>query len=87
MSPAGSTAGGAGGFSRIENASILLAFFGAPTGTRTPVLALRGLCPRPLDDGGFPVHKAGKILPCGNLLGKGEIASSQRTLLSMTYLE
>ena len=24
----------------------------APTGTRTPVLALRGLCPRPLDDGG-----------------------------------
>jgi hypothetical protein len=23
-----------------------------PKGTRTPVLALRGLCPRPLDDGG-----------------------------------
>ena len=25
---------------------------GAPTGTRTPVLALRGLRPGPLDDGG-----------------------------------
>src|SRR5216684_3435364 len=23
-----------------------------PKGTRTPVLAVRGLCPRPLDDGG-----------------------------------
>ena len=27
--------------------------FDTPTGTRTPVLALRGLCPRPLDDGGL----------------------------------
>jgi hypothetical protein len=25
-----------------------------PKGTRTPVLAVRGLCPRPLDDGGLP---------------------------------
>src|SRR5262245_57871722 len=24
-----------------------------PKGTRTPVLAVRGLCPRPLDDGGL----------------------------------
>lgn len=36
----------------------------APTGTRTPVLALRGLCPRPLDDGGKRL-RAGEILPCG----------------------
>jgi hypothetical protein len=31
----------------------------APTGIRTPVLALKGLCPSPLDDGGN-----GRILPC-----------------------
>ncbi len=31
----------------------------APTGIRTPVLALKGLCPGPLDDGGN-----GRILPC-----------------------
>ena len=28
-----------------------------PTGFRTPVLALRGLCPRPLDDGGLVVKR------------------------------
>jgi hypothetical protein len=32
---------------------------GAPTGTRTPVLALRGLRPGPLDDGGI---LAGRIV-------------------------
>jgi hypothetical protein len=30
-----------------------------PKGTRTPVLAVRGLCPRPLDDGGLLVCVAG----------------------------
>jgi hypothetical protein len=30
----------------------------APTGTRTPVLALRGPRPRPLDDGGAAAYKA-----------------------------
>lgn len=27
-------------------------FFGTPKGIRTPVAGLKGLCPRPLDDGG-----------------------------------
>ena len=39
----------------------------APTGFRTPVLALRGLRPGPLDDGGG-ILQAGKILPCRVLL-------------------
>ena len=38
----------------------------APRGNRTPVLALRGPRPGPLDDGGR-VSQAGKILPCGVL--------------------
>ena len=29
---------------------------GAPTGIRTPVLALKGLRPGPLDDGGIEPH-------------------------------
>jgi tetratricopeptide (TPR) repeat protein len=44
----------------------------APTGFRTPVLALRGLCPRPLDDGGLlMIQLSGKILPCAKNLVNG----------------
>jgi tetratricopeptide (TPR) repeat protein len=44
----------------------------APTGFRTPVLALRGLCPRPLDDGGLlMIQLSGKILPCVKNLVNG----------------
>src|SRR5262249_43679621 len=38
------------------NSLFPLHFLNTPKGTRTPVLAVRGLCPRPLDDGG-------KLLP------------------------
>ena len=40
-------------------------FYYAPTGTRTPVLALRGLRPRPLDDGGKGTGGACLKLQCG----------------------
>ncbi len=42
----------------------LLRNFYAPKGTRTPVLALRGPRPGPLDDGGVSFTQAGRILPC-----------------------
>ncbi len=29
---------------------------GVPTGTRTPVPAVKGRCPSPLDDGDFNIH-------------------------------
>src|SRR5262245_34746163 len=40
----------------VQNLSLFLRNLTTPKGTRTPVLAVRGLCPRPLDDGG-------KLLP------------------------
>ena len=30
---------------------------GVPTGVRTPVTAVKGRCPRPLDDGDAGLHK------------------------------
>ena len=39
---------------RPIRAAILVFLAGAPTGIRTPVLALKGLRPSPLDDGGEP---------------------------------
>lgn len=33
--------------------------YGAPRGNRIPVLALKGLCPCPLDDGGKMVSRVG----------------------------
>jgi hypothetical protein len=39
--------------SEMKNAHARWAFFisGVPTGIRTPVIAVKGRCPRPLDDG------------------------------------
>ena len=37
-------------------------FVCAPTGIRTPVVALKGLRPSPLDDGGRLVNLSGRIL-------------------------
>ena len=34
-----------------EQKIIKLSLFGVPTGIRTPVTAVKGRCPRPLDDG------------------------------------
>ena len=36
---------------------------GAPTGIRTPVVALKGPRPRPLDDGGLFLEWANSIIP------------------------
>src|SRR5579859_6477205 len=40
---------------KLENANatarVAFAFSGVPTGIRTPVIAVKGRCPRPLDDG------------------------------------
>ena len=33
---------------------------GVPTGVRTPVTAVKGRCPRPLDDGDTGLHKLKK---------------------------
>src|SRR5690606_40541914 len=35
--------------------------YGVPKGIRTPVVAVKGRCPRPLDDGDadFPIHRDG----------------------------
>ena len=36
---------------------------GAPTGIRTPVVAVKGPRPRPLDDGGLVLERANSIIP------------------------
>ena len=48
------------GFKNIEPQLRGSLFLGAPTEIRTPVLALKGLRPGPLDDGGL---FSGRILP------------------------
>jgi hypothetical protein len=42
----------------------LRVFLYAPTGIRTPVLALKGLRPSPLDDGGVVSNLAALLAPC-----------------------
>jgi hypothetical protein len=45
-----------GGLEKLKKSRIITPRFhthGAPTGIRTPVLALKGLRPSPLDDGGM----------------------------------
>src|SRR5688572_3953813 len=42
-------------------------FLCAPKGIRTPVAGLKGLCPRPLDDGGAHINcRVEYISRCGN---------------------
>src|SRR5262249_22931627 len=43
---------------------LLAVMSNTPKGTRTPVLALRGLCPRPLDDGGGLFGYSGRCARC-----------------------
>src|SRR3569623_1531715 len=38
-------------YADVRGASRVRQVYGAPLGTRTPVLAVRGRCPRPLDEG------------------------------------
>ena len=39
------------GFRRSRPEHFRTALYGVPTGIRTPVIAVKGRCPRPLDDG------------------------------------
>ena len=36
---------------QATDATITIGFYGVPKGIRTPVAAVKGQCPRPLDDG------------------------------------
>ena len=44
---------------RFYRYSVKFLDFGGPSGIRTRVAALKGLCPRPLDDGTLLVNRAG----------------------------
>ena len=53
--------------------AILLFLFGVPMGVRTPVTAVKGRCPRPLDDGDLDSarnptqnRRTGQVLFFGN---------------------
>ena len=50
------------GFRRLRPEHFRTALYGVPTGIRTPVIAVKGRCPRPLDDGDC------KPIYCENLL-------------------
>jgi hypothetical protein len=51
----------------VLNKKRLSAVSCAPTGIRTPVVALKGLCPSPLDDGGrLFTERADFIIPSCN---------------------
>ena len=38
-------------FITSNNTQLMVALYGVPKGIRTPVTAVKGQCPRPLDDG------------------------------------
>ena len=68
-------------YANAESKNTLLGCFliGAPTGIRTPVLALKGLRPSPLDDGGKKIRSANFLLwSFGSAKTLGNRAALQR---------
>src|SRR5438876_11920356 len=60
--------------------------YGVPTGIRTPVTAVKGRCPRPLDDGDcgcrfFPAGLAGG----GNRDRTGDLLHAMQALSQLSY--
>ena len=50
------------GFRRQRPEQCRTALCGVPTGIRTPVIAVKGRCPRPLDDGDCKSYQLQKLL-------------------------
>ena len=66
-----------------KNRLTAVVLFGVPTGIRTPVTAVKGRCPRPLDDGDLRAIQA--LCGGGNRDRTGDLLHAMQALSQLSY--
>ncbi len=71
------------GTQKIKPAIRRVYFFGVPKGIRTPVAAVKGQCPRPLDDGDMLSNNSGLVLRARRLVDLHVLEPCRSALLPL----
>ena len=73
------------GFRRLRPEHFRTALYGVPTGIRTPVIAVKGRCPRPLDDGDCKPIYYSKSVGGGKRDRTADLLHAMQALSQLSY--